>query len=110
MTFSNVSERKAMGKTEIKSRRQAKRQERYDAKMAIAAQIVPEGFYCYGKDGRCPYWKCNGKKPAKENGYCRLLKRGDWMRVQNGKLIGIGLLWDQVKECGIHDNDFYRHD
>lgn len=91
--------------TELKARRTAARQARYAARMAVAAQIVPEGPYCYGKDGRCPYWKRNGMKRAQENGYCRLLKTGDWERVRNGKRMGFGLLWDQVKECGINDND-----
>lgn len=97
------------------------RQDRHERKMAKAETIVPEGDYCYGhtgqmteitpKDGSramvpeaklCPYWKRRGDKPEQANGYCRLMKAGDWM-PQPFRTV---LLWDQVKECDInHYND-----
>lgn len=98
------------------------RQARHDARMAAAAKVVPHGMYCYGHTGRmveqkvwgapegtvamvpetktCPYWTRNGKKPDQRNGYCRLLKAGDWMPHPRGTM----LLWDQCKECGINND------
>ncbi len=72
---------------------------------------IPNGIYCYelieiGKDknGRsiykthvCPYWSIDRSKPNQMNGYCAYLDCGDW----EGE--GFGLLWDQVKECGINE-------
>ena len=59
---------------------------------------IPKGLYCYGYNGiLCPYWKINKNKPEQLNGYCEYLKIGDWMEDS------IGLLWDQVKECGINE-------
>lgn len=59
-------------------------------------EIVPHGLYCYGADSRgvrfrCPYWSYRGP----HNGYCAHLNKDD------NQLEG-GLLWDQVKECGIN--------
>lgn len=34
--------------------------------------------------------------PEQENGYCSYLQKGDWD-------LSLGLLWDQVKECGINE-------
>lgn len=93
----------------------AERQARHESRMAKAAEVVPQGLYCYGQTGpfqemtrrdgsvimamptrRCPHWTINGHKRDQESGYCRLMKKGDWMRD------GPSLLWDQVKECGIN--------
>lgn len=99
------------------------RQRAYDRRMAEAERKVPPGLYCYGPTGvveevvdangrttlkhemrRCPYWKMRGNKSRQRNGYCRLMKSGDWMPHDKG---GTMLLWDQVKECGINP---YTHD
>jgi hypothetical protein len=63
---------------------------------------IPKGIYCHGatRDDVCPYWSINLSKPTQENGYCSFLERGDWEDSS-----GLSLLWDQVKECGINDED-----
>ena len=75
--------------------------------------------------GICPYWSCAQDKPEHENGYCAYLEKGDWdinaeaevtcHRCKDGKVIEaitypkgeapfpMGLLWDQIKECGINE-------
>lgn len=66
---------------------------------------IPEGTYCYepleepneenGWSYRvrpCPYWHKISDKPNQDNGYCSYMEFGDWEDM--------GLLWDQVKECG----------
>lgn len=74
--------------------------------------FIPKGDYCYKirkivyrKDGmpilktrRCPYWCWDEKYPEEEVGYCKLLGYGDM--DGNG-----GLLFDQIKECGINEYD-----
>lgn len=73
---------------------------------------IPEGPYCYTclsiehrsygpvmKIKQCPFWDRSRFMPHQENGYCHLLRRGDW----NGN--NLGLLWDQCKECGIKDGE-----
>lgn len=101
------------------------RQSRHDARMDEAAKVVPNGMYCYewltepklvivdgvprirGESRMCPYWKLHGGKRPQENGYCRLLKVGDWTPPEKG---GTFLLWDQVKECGVnHGHDEEDH-
>lgn len=59
---------------------------------------IPEGMYCYDGDYCCPYWSMRDDKPEQDNGYCSFLKTGDWEHP------GVGLLWDQVKECGVNEN------
>lgn len=56
---------------------------------------IPHGYYCYDEKGVCPYWSKRADLPEQENGFCSYLNKSD---VQ---LLG-GLLWDQVKECGIN--------
>lgn len=58
---------------------------------------IPNGVYCYDKNGLCPYWSLNKDKPYQENGYCHYMKLGDWESE------GLSLLWDQCKECGEND-------
>lgn len=85
---------------------------------------IPQGHYCYtiinieygpktevtkkmaelfGEEDRgevtlrtkvCPYWGRDEAHPYGENGYCTLTGKKDW--------VDGGLLWDQVKECGIN--------
>lgn len=82
---------------------------------AIAVQpldpsVIPPGGYCYSiteapsaangfrlKTRTCPYWSSDLQRDEQEGGYCSYLKRGDWEGP------GLGLLWDQVKECGVND-------
>lgn len=74
--------------------------------MEAPQQHVPNGHYCYTRaperdaDGSfgvetCPFWDLNLEYPHRENGYCRLLEVGDWED-------GIGVVWDQIKECDIN--------
>ena len=64
--------------------------------------MIPEGTYCYTRDAAgkmklCPFWDRDITKPTQENGYCAYLKCGDWEGP------GLGLLWDQCKECGVNE-------
>ena len=72
---------------------------------------IPEGHYCYSivsidektagiRIKHCPFYKKVYGKPIQMNGYCGLLKRGDWQTAK-----GIGMLWDEVKECGINKKE-----
>lgn len=101
----------------------------------IAYPRIPRGEYCYSKSrgrGRCPYWKRISFLHYQENGYCSYLKRGDIDRnnddnyilqqinPKTGEIIketpasempfGVGLLWDQCKECGIKEGESLRDD
>jgi len=90
---------------------------------------IPRGDYCYKviKTKKnppaiyiknCPYWDYREDWPVQACGYCHFLKRGDidinldktivLTEVKTGEEykpsempFGIGLLWDQCKECGI---------
>ena len=77
-------------------------------------KLIPEGPYCYTRvtdehskyDGffrtkRCPFWTKIFDFPKQNNGYCHVMKKGDWQG-------GMGLLWDQCKCCGINDEDEYE--
>jgi hypothetical protein len=96
------------------------RQARYDRRMEQAEAVVPHGMYCYtrvpdperdaqraatgepfipGRYVPCPYYKIRADKPEQQNGYCRLLRKGDWMPSDRG---GTMLLWDGCKECGVN--------
>ncbi len=96
------------------------RQARYERRMKEAEAVIPAGPYCYRHTGRmverrtpngaivsvpetipCPYYKLRRDKPVQRNGYCRLLKAGDWMSHPHGTM----LLWDGCKECGINVDD-----
>jgi hypothetical protein len=59
---------------------------------------IPKGIYCYDENGICPYWKRCLDIEKQQNGYCEYLEKGDWE-------MDFGLLWDQVKECGINEDD-----
>lgn len=81
--------------------------------------VIPKGEYCYDEKGLCPYWSKRKDKPNQENGYCAFLGRGDWnlnaskkktLMHQDGTKwspsempFGIGLIWDQCKECSINE-------
>lgn len=95
------------------------RQARHDRRIAAAAQIVPHGPYCYSHTGNmrlierqgqtfsvperkpCPYLKLRQDRPRQQNGYCRLLKAGDYSQGPHRTM----LLWDSCKECGINLDD-----
>ena len=72
----------------------------------------------------CPYWRRIDHLHEQENGYCEYLKRGDYDRNNSDEIfmeidpkdntvrkrwkakempIGVGLLWDKCKECGIKE-------
>lgn len=67
--------------------------------------LIPKfTHYCYSvnnvdeKTGRletdlCPYWRSVKNRESQDDGYCLFLNKGD-------SEMGIGLLWDMVKECG----------
>ena len=67
--------------------------------------LIPEGHYCYTGWGEefkiCPYWAKDPTKPEQQSGYCHFLDRGDWED-------GLSLLWDQVKECGINNDNWWK--
>lgn len=71
--------------------------------------VIPRGDYCYSiteepsesnnwklKTKTCPYWSLREGEEEGNNGYCSFLESGDWEAPSGG------LLWDQVKECGIN--------
>lgn len=74
--------------------------------------VIPDGLYCYTPAGwstteaglpvlhtkPCPYWGLDPDREYQGNGYCAKMKSGDWQDE------GPGLLWDQVKCCGIRDD------
>lgn len=78
--------------------------------------VIPKGPYCYepiqapGVRGYwfrgpipirlCPYWSKDESKPSQMNGSCSYLGINDWDDSP-----GVSLLWDQIKECGINDDD-----
>jgi len=69
---------------------------------AVVKSLIPHGVYCYQYHGTefvlCPFWSKNHLMPEQENGYCSFLSMADWYGE------GQGLLWDQVKECGINED------
>lgn len=60
--------------------------------------LIPVGIYCTGETGRCPFWAKTRALPDHLAGYCARLRRGDWSDHDR-----FGLLWDQVKECGLRE-------
>ena len=76
---------------------------------------IPKGSYCYTiqkietdnvlgfriKTKTCPFLDSR-LKYDQNNGWCHLLKRGDWFKKSSG------LLWDSCKECGINDDNDYE--
>ena len=80
----------------LPDRIRCERQARHDRRMTAAAQIVPHGPYCYSHTGNmrlierqgqifsvperkpCPYLKLRQARRRQQNGYCRLLKAGDY--------------------------------
>ena len=65
--------------------------------------VIPKGNYCYsrGENGEyipCPYWSLNKHERYQDNGYCSYLGIGDWESPCGG------LIWDQMKSCGINDD------
>ena len=62
--------------------------------------VVPkDGSKPYLKTRTCPYWCWDKRYPDERVGYCKLMKCGDL----DGN--GVGLLFDQIKECGVNDYD-----
>jgi len=59
---------------------------------------IPIGPYCYNNK-ICPYWYRAEDGVDQAYGYCSYLHKGDWMKD------GTMLLWDQVKECGVNDDN-----
>jgi hypothetical protein len=74
----------------------------------------------------CPYWDIRGDWPHQANGYCHYLGYGDMNINEEPEVefictekktgaqttvkapdmpFGVGLLWDQCKECGIKTRD-----
>jgi len=81
---------------------------------------IPQGLYCYDFNGICPYWSRKSDLPIQENGYCAFLEESDFERNEKiGRVacinppntfiepheVPMSLIWDQVKECGINDDD-----
>lgn len=70
--------------------------------------VIPTRDYCYDATGKpCPYWSCEYtyeesdymKMRPHRNGKCSFLEIAD-----DDDVDGIGLLFDQVKECGINND------
>jgi len=59
--------------------------------------VVPRGMYCYDENGNCPYWDKAENGQEHEDGYCWLMRKGDWDPDMD-------LLWDQCKACGIRED------
>lgn len=69
------------------------------AMLEKSTSVIPGGPYCHvGRSAICPYWAMDPTKEEQDNGYCAFMGKGDWQHD------GIGLLWDQVKECGVKDD------
>lgn len=50
-----------------------------DDYLKMPEKYIPDGMYCYGSDGLCPFWDCKpGKYPKQEDGYCHFLGKSDW--------------------------------
>lgn len=77
--------------------------------------LIPCGMYCYETSTNdamfdehgfknavkvCPYWSIDPDKPKQMNGYCSYIELGDWDLPA-----GFALIWDQVKACGINEED-----
>ena len=68
---------------------------------------IPYGYYCYfgcrnpedPNYKRCPFWASNPEAEEQDDGYCHYLGCGDWEDP------GLGLLWDQCKECNINEEE-----
>lgn len=65
---------------------------------------IPFGPYCYtyddkGKYIKCPYWGIDESHIPQDNGYCSYMEKGDWDDDS------WSLLWDQIKECGINQDE-----
>lgn len=65
---------------------------------------IPQGVYCYDKNGICPYWSKRKDQPDHDNGYCSLMGKGDW------EIDGLSLLWDAVKECNLNNDLDWNED
>ena len=63
---------------------------------------IPHGSHCYDEKGVCSAWGIAPNMPAQENGYCTYTLVKDWIP---SKFQGIPLLWDQVKCCGINEEE-----
>jgi len=67
------------------------------------SSLVPENaFYCYKKAHHkrgepCPYWFIDAGAMTQDDGICLLTGERD-EKIKSG----FGLLWDQVKSCGIN--------
>lgn len=63
-------------------------------------QLIPEGIYCYtrtnGNFVLCPFWRSGYDSNGEFIGICDLLGKSD-------NDLGVGLLWDQCKHCGINE-------
>lgn len=60
-------------------------------------RAIPPGGYCYGKKN-CPFWDKAENLREQNNGYCWWLMKGDWDHDMD-------LLWDQVKSCGVGEEE-----
>ena len=85
---------------------------------------IPQGLYCYDKNGICPYWRLLKDRPEQYDGWCDYLGKGDIeiakeMILKSKRMkdktiktmrgdeapFPVSLLWDQCKECGINEWD-----
>lgn len=85
--------------------------------------MIPKGPYCYDENGLCPNYTTKWVDGV-EIYWCKYLKQGDlgnnitddeikalkrFHKTDNDeeiyKLYPLFILWDQVKECSINDED-----
>ena len=70
-------------------------------KRAMKKWIPKQTPYCYENhiSKQCKWLSFNKTKDEQLSGYCKYLHTGDWMKD------GTILLFDECKECGIHEDD-----
>ncbi|MDF2880119.1 MAG: hypothetical protein K0R54_676 [Clostridiaceae bacterium] len=70
---------------------------------------IPHGKYCYDANTSCPFWELDTSKQLCSNGFCHLLKKGDWEENLNVNNNTKGNLWDCIKECNINTEHLLLH-
>jgi hypothetical protein len=75
----------------------------------MAQEQIPLGVYCYDQNGCCPHWRREGNWV-----YCQHLKiatevadapEPEGPHDKGYEYVPLSLVWDQVKECGVNDED-----
>ncbi|WP_188205614.1 hypothetical protein [Alkalibacillus aidingensis] len=72
----------------------------YEEKRLYPERFIPDGPYCYDKNGTCPFWDIDLKRDTDENGYCHYLHIGDWEDDDEPSQ-----LYQKCKACDINLED-----